>query len=97
MIRNQDVSEGADVSVVDLINKGDLTNKEYIMMPVNNNDDLEKDAGTHWSLLIYKKTDNKFYHYDSTNGINEKHAKKVIELISKANQYFKNEMVSIKC
>ena len=80
MIRKQGVSEKACVSVVDIINNGDLTNKEYIMMPVNNNDDLEKDAESHWSLLIYRKTDSKFYHYDSIRGVNKIHAKKVIEI-----------------
>ena len=65
------------------------------MMPVNNND-LEKDAGIHWSLL-YSKTNNKFYHYDSIKGVNEKHTNKVIQIISKANPCFKNELVSIKC
>ena len=56
MIRKQGVSEKACVSVVDIINNGDLTNKEYIMMPVNINNDLEKGAGTHWTILLYRKS-----------------------------------------
>ena len=67
--RYKGMSEEACVSVVDIINNGDLTNKEYIMMPVNNNDDLEKDAEIHWSLLISRKMENKFYHNDSIKGI----------------------------
>ena len=66
-------------------------------MPVNNNENLKIDTGTHCSLLTYRKMDNKFYHYDSIQGANEKHAKKVIEIISKANPCFKNELVIIKC
>ena len=64
---------------------------------MNNNEDPDKDAGTHWSLLIFRKMDRKFYHYDSISGANERHAIRVIEKISKANSWFKNELVTVKC
>ena len=53
MIRNEDASEDDnEVSVENLISDLDLENSKYIMLPVNNNVDLSKDAGSHWSLLV---------------------------------------------
>ena len=47
MIRKQVMSEEACKDVVEVINERDLVNKEYIMMPVNNNVNPAKDAGEH--------------------------------------------------
>ena len=96
MIRHEDVSEEEEdnnkVSVENLIKDLDLENSEYIMLPVNDNKELSKDAGDHWSLLVYGKKTNKFYHYDSIEGSNEKHARKIITSLIKANKCFKDEM-----
>ena len=62
------------------------------MLPVNDNEELGKDAGSHWSLLVYGKKSNKFYHYDSMGGANEKYARQIITILTKANKCFKDEM-----
>ena len=62
------------------------------MLPVNYNEELEKDAGSHWSLLVYGKKTNKFYHYDSMGGANEKYARQIITISSIDNKCFKDEM-----
>ena len=49
------------------------------MYPVNN-DAPEGNGGTHWSLLVYRKKDNKFLHFDPIKRMNKKHA---IELMLK--------------
>ena len=90
MIQNND--DDNEVSVENLIRDLDLENSEYIMLPVNNNVDLGKDAGDHWRLLVYRKKANRFYHYDSIGRSNEKHARKVIISLAKANKCFKDEM-----
>ena len=43
-----------------------LKEKDYILFPVNNNDKVEGEGGSHWSLLVYisDKRDVNFYHYD---------------------------------
>merc|ERR1712002_1244724 len=46
----------------------------------------------HWSLLVYGKNTNKFYHYDSIGRSNEKHTRKVVTSLAKANKGFKEEM-----
>ena len=59
---------------------------------MNDNEDINNDAGNHWSLMVYGKNTNKFYHYDSIGRSNEKHARKVITFLTKANKCFKDEM-----
>jgi sentrin-specific protease 8 len=47
----------------------DLSDKEYIFLPVNDNTDkLRAGGGSHWALLVYQKFDNKFYYFDSMLG-----------------------------
>ncbi|KAJ1979828.1 hypothetical protein H4R35_001367 [Dimargaris xerosporica] len=41
--------------------------KEYIFIPVNDGNEETRLAGTHWSLLLYAKRENKFLYYDSLN------------------------------
>jgi sentrin-specific protease 8 len=49
----------------------DLTSKSLIFFPVNDGI-LDQSTGSHWSLLIYKKSSNTFYYYDSMNNYNLK-------------------------
>lgn len=93
-IRNEGASEDSNVSVEDIINKRRLEDNEYIILPVNNNDNLESDAGSHWSLLLYRKKSNKFYHFDSIKGANEKYARQITRILAKANKCFTNEMIN---
>ena len=105
MIRKQATSEkarkeGVEDSirdVVEVINKGDFKDKDYIMMPVNDNEDPDRDAGSHWSLLIFRKKDRKFYHYDSISGANDRYARRLIGRMSKADPWFRNELMTVKC
>ena len=57
-----------------ILNTLDVKHKEYIFLPVNNNDSVVAPGGSHWSLLIYKKSYNKWYHFDSQQGFNSRHA-----------------------
>ena len=49
--------------------------KDHIFLPVNDNSSLVASGGSHWSLLIYSKYDNKWYHYDSQRGSNYRDAR----------------------
>ncbi|KAG5684291.1 hypothetical protein PVAND_013527 [Polypedilum vanderplanki] len=40
--------------------------KQYLFFPLNNNDD-ERVGGTHWSLMVYSRSENSFYTFDSIN------------------------------
>ena len=50
---------------------------EWVLYHINNKEDTEKDSGTHWCLLLYRKT-NTYQHFDPIEGMNEKHAKRLI-------------------
>ena len=60
-------------------NEERLNEYDWVMYPVNN-DAPDGNGGTHWSLLVYRKRDNKLLHFDPIKGLNKKHA---IELMLK--------------
>merc|ERR1711913_160339 len=60
-------------------NEEKLNEYDWVMYPVNN-DAPEGNGGTHWSLLVYRKRDNKFLHFDPIRELNNKHA---VELMLK--------------
>ena len=66
-----------------------LNNHEWVIYTINNNSDPEKgDGGTHWSLLIYRKKDNKYIYFDSVKEVNLKHAKELITNLAVDNESF---------
>ena len=71
--------------------------KDYIFMPVNDNN-TEKQGGNHWSLLVFSRQDNTWYHADSNHGSNQKNAR---HLVGKMNLYLNGnkhpEFIEVKC
>lgn len=60
-----------------------IKDKKCIVIPVNNSEDRVKtETGSHWSLLLYTKCDNKFFHYDSLDGVNNTSAKVIVGRLS---------------
>jgi sentrin-specific protease 8 len=47
-----------------------MDQKDVIFLPINDSSG-EDDSGSHWSLLVYWKQTNSFYHYDSIGSSNE--------------------------
>lgn len=65
-----------------------------IFFPLNNNENVYSSGGSHWSLLVYFRKDGIFYHFDSSNDVNDLQAMK---LATKLQQYFdKNTPVIVK-
>lgn len=66
----------------------------HIFVPVNDDSMEDHDTdkykkgglnrGTHWSLLVVSLIDNVAFHYDSSNGLNHRHAELVVSRIEKA-------------
>ncbi|XP_060587910.1 sentrin-specific protease 8-like [Ruditapes philippinarum] len=52
-----------------------LPSKEFIFLPVNDNQVSNQAGGTHWSLLVYVRNKQEFRHYDSMECTNKEIAK----------------------
>ena len=80
MIRNVNTKE-----MEEHLNAMQIWYNKYIYIPVSDNPtNLEKEGGSHWSLLVYKLDDETWYHIDSCRGYNTKHAR---QLAGKINKY----------
>ena len=87
----------AETTVVeDIIKKRGLVDTDYIFLPVNNNDYLDRDAGSNWSLLIYSKSNNEFFHHGPIRATNSRHAFEIVSRMAKANENFKDRITNIK-
>lgn len=59
---------------------------KYAMWAVNDSSDIVSGvSGSHWSLLVFSRPDNKFFHYDSWGGANDREARL---LFRNLNPYF---------
>ena len=47
-----------------------LSSKAAVFLAVNNNPELERPGGSHWSLLVFVRAENSFFHLDSSGGMN---------------------------
>lgn len=55
----------------------DAVNKSFIFFPINDNQS-DKIGGSHWSLLVFSKPENKFYHFDSMDSNNQRQCENLI-------------------
>lgn len=51
--------------------------RDFIFMALNDCEKVESPGGTHWSLLVYSKPEDTFFHLDSLSGSNFKQAWKL--------------------
>ena len=60
------------------LNQNDAIYKRHLVFIVNNcKGDLRSGEGSHWSLLIYERKSNTWYHIDSGGSANAPHAKQI--------------------
>lgn len=57
--------------------------KSFIFLPFNDNDE-DCAGGCHWSLLVFSRIEQKFFHYDSFNGSNLMHCYKFVRDFAQA-------------
>ena len=73
------LKECADKKIVnDLKQDLKINEMEWVFYPINNNKKSDSVGGTHWSLLLFCKKENRYYHYDPIEGKNKDHAKELI-------------------
>lgn len=61
----------------------------FVFFPLNNNEAVDYAGGTHWSLLVYSRNQNMFFHFDSSTGTNYSAANK---LALKIHYYFNKSL-----
>lgn len=61
----------------------DMNQWNIILMPINDSKCMLSEGGSHWSLLVYNRKKNKFFHYDSIERKNYENATRVAEKIFK--------------
>lgn len=54
--------------------------KQFFFFPVNDND-RDKEGGSHWSLLVFSRPENTFFTFDSANNQNRNATKKIVEVL----------------
>ena len=61
-----------------------LNENDYVFFPVNDNNKLDGEGGSHWSLLVYTsdKKHRGFYHHDPIGRTNLQHATELMERLS---------------
>ncbi|XP_052780849.1 sentrin-specific protease 8-like [Mya arenaria] len=52
-----------------------LPSKQFVFLPVNDNQVVNQTGGNHWSLLVYIRNKQEFRHYDSLEGRNQEIAR----------------------
>src|SRR5436190_6097657 len=62
--------------------------RDYLIIPINDSAVSLTVGGSHWSVLVYQRKLNEFYHYDSLGQYNLSSAKNVANIILK---YLKGE------
>ncbi|VVB16690.1 unnamed protein product [Arabis nemorensis] len=70
-------------SLKDFMKPLGLHDKDLLIFPVNDNLDVElAEGGLHWSLLVYYREANSFFHHDSLMGMNSRNAKQLFKAVS---------------
>ena len=80
---SQFIKMGEKNDLVAHLNEMNVWLQDYLILPVNNNN-VDKQGGSHWSLLLYCRNKNEWYHLDSLNRFNSRHA---MTLAENLNQY----------
>ena len=74
-----------------------INEKDWVFYPVSNNNLVNKPGGgTHWSLLVYSRANNVYYHHDPIYPTNEMHAVELIHKISSADSRFSHSQENVK-
>ncbi|XP_069696681.1 sentrin-specific protease 8 [Periplaneta americana] len=69
------VSPSDDLSV--FLDPLQVKNRHFIFLALNDCEKVDSPGGTHWSLMVYSKPEDTFFHFDSSSGSNFKQAWKL--------------------
>lgn len=70
--------------------------KLFIFFALNNNT-VDSVGGTHWSLLVFSRPENKFFHYDSMATVNLQTCKQLVNVLKPALNCTEADFENVKC
>lgn len=70
--------------------------KLFIFFALNNNE-ADSVGGTHWSLLVFSRPENKFYHFDSMNGFNLENCQHLVKVLKNALNCVEADFENVQC
>jgi sentrin-specific protease 8 len=74
----------------------DAKKRPFIIFAINNNDQ-DVAGGSHWSLCVYSKPDNTFFHFDSSSYFNHMPCEQLINIMKKCLQVPSAEFQRVDC
>jgi sentrin-specific protease 8 len=72
------------------------TEKDFIIFAVNDNA-LNAAGGSHWSLCVWSKPDNTFFHFDSSSNSNHSACSKLVKILKISLGYQSAELENVQC
>lgn len=77
-----------------LLDLKSIIKKNYVILPINDSVSLsEFDSGSHWSTMVYTRSENKYLYFDSSGSYNKVSALRVAKKLS----YYLNKNKPVVC
>ena len=97
-INNKDSNEKDHAEKDHTLTSFELEKKNLIFMPVCKKTNNDMVGGEHWTLLVYKKDENTWYHFDSIGTYNDAVARNLVDGVNKyLSKNNKPNFVRVKC
>lgn len=74
----------------------DVKNRDFLIFAINNNDQDEA-GGSHWSLCVFSKPENSFFHFDSSGYFNHMPCDSLVKIMKKCLQIPNAEFQRVDC
>lgn len=74
----------------------EVQKRSFIIFAINNNNE-DKAGGSHWSLCVYSKPDNTFFHFDSSGYFNHIPCDQLVNIVKKSFKDPSAEFQTVDC
>ena len=77
----------------EIIEETKMKDSKITFFPLNNNTEKDREGGSHWSVLVYRKLSRKgeFLHFDPIKGMNETAAQEMLNKLNKIEKIHSKE------
>lgn len=71
--------------------------RSIIFLALNDNSNADRAGGSHWSLLVFSRRENTFFHFDSSHNSNMIAGVELANILKNALNYRNAEFVTVDC